>query len=110
MNDRRPKPSNEWTKNGAHRLVKKPPIEAVLLERAGAFSDINNSMIDRSFQKTTQRSSKSLGSESVHGLPLDWPEQKRSTGMKVQAKQQSSLATQNVHGLPTIWDELDLSE
>jgi len=66
-------------------------------------------MIDRGFQKTNQRT-KSLGSESVHGLPQDWPEQKRSTRVQVPEKRRSLLATQNVHGLPTIWDELDLSE
>jgi hypothetical protein len=66
-------------------------------------------MIDQNFQKATRRS-KPLGNESVHGLPLHWPEQKRFTVMKAQAKRQSWLATQNVHGLPTIWGELDLSE
>ena len=72
-------------------------------------TDIIDSMIDRGFQKTNQRT-KSLGSESVHGLPQDWPEQKRSALVRVQGKRPSLLATQNVHGLPTIWDELDLSE
>jgi hypothetical protein len=89
--------------------VKKAPNKTALLEVACAFSDIIDSMIDRGFQKTTRRS-KSLGNESVHGLPLDWPEQKRSAVMKAQAKRQSWLATQNVHGLPTIWGEMDLSE
>ena len=66
-------------------------------------------MIERGFQKMTERN-KSLGNESVHGLPLDWPEPKRSTAVPVQGKRKSLLATQNVHGLPTIWGELDLSE
>jgi hypothetical protein len=66
-------------------------------------------MIERGFHNNTQRN-KSLGGESVHGLPQVWPEEKRSARMKFQGKRPSLLATQNVHGLPTIWDELDLSE
>ena len=65
-------------------------------------------MIDRGIQ--TDQRSKSLGSESVHGLPLDWPEQPRKTVPSIQHRREALLATQNVHGLPTVWAELDLSE
>lgn len=64
-------------------------------------------MIDRG---KTEKRSKSLGSESVHGLPLDWPEQPRNTAARIHRRREALLATQNVHGLPTVWDELDLSE
>jgi hypothetical protein len=65
-------------------------------------------MIDRGIK--TDKRSKSLGSESVHGLPLEWPEQPRKNARDSQRRREALLATQNVHGLPTIWDELDLSE
>lgn len=65
-------------------------------------------MIDRGNQ--TDKRAKSLGNESVHGLPLDWPEQQRKGATNQKRRREPLLATQNVHGLPTIWDELDLSE
>ena len=67
-------------------------------------------MIDRGIQRTGNRD-KALGTESVHGLPLDWPEAKRHQfKAKAKRRRDALLATQNVHGMPTAWDELDLSE
>ncbi|HEX7862853.1 MAG TPA: hypothetical protein VF773_21150 [Verrucomicrobiae bacterium] len=66
-------------------------------------------MIDRAIRGTESRS-KSLGNESVHGLPLEWPEAKRETKQSAKHRRDALLAIQNVHGLPTRWDELDLSE
>jgi hypothetical protein len=59
-----------------------------------------------------QRRTKHLGSESVHGLPLDWSQPKRHSRNELNSLERSRrlLATQNVHGIPTSWDELNLSE
>ena len=65
-------------------------------------------MIDRGIR--TEKRSKSLGSESVHGLPVHWPEEPRKSAAQAKNRREPLLGTQNVHGLPTIWDELDLSE
>ena len=64
-------------------------------------------MIDRGI--LTQKRPKPLASESVHGLPIHWPEQSAKATREI-ARREPLLATQNVHGLPTMWDELDLSE
>ena len=69
----------------------------------------NRYMIDRGIKRTGTRA-KSLGNESVHGLPLDWPELKRNSKAALKRRRDALLATQNVHGLPTRWNELDLSE
>jgi hypothetical protein len=65
-------------------------------------------MIDRAFSGR-QEEVKLLGSESVHGLPLDWSEPKRRTRHAQSKRLRHLLATQNVHGIPTAWDEVDLS-
>jgi len=66
-------------------------------------------MIDRGIQGTEKRV-KALGSESVHGLPLEWPDLRRDTNPVLKQRRPAPLATQNVHGLPTDWEEVDFSE
>jgi len=77
------------------------------LEQTAYIADIM-SMIDRGIQHKEKRI-KALGSESVHGLPQDWPQTEKSP-RSARRHRKPLLATQNVHGLPTVWDELDLSE
>ena len=79
----------------------------LLLETGASITDIDD-MIDRGIRKEKQP--KPLGSESVHGLPLDWPEIIRDTKPLLKKFRKAPLGTQNVHGLPTSWEELDLSE
>ena len=68
-------------------------------------------MIDRRTDAKPAKA-KLLGSENVHGLPLDWAEPKARSrnNLHFQERSRRLLATQNVHGLPTSWDELNLSE
>jgi hypothetical protein len=65
-------------------------------------------MIDQGFNEGQQRN-KMLGSESVHGLPLNC-EPKRQARPTRSQRLRHLLATQNVHGIPTSWDEVELSE
>jgi hypothetical protein len=62
-------------------------------------------MIDQGIRNAKKRI-KALGDQSVHGLPLEWPESKRAV-RPPNRNRQISLATQNVHGLPTSWNELN---
>lgn len=80
----------------------------LLLETGATITDIDD-MIDRGIRGKEKRP-KPLGSESVHGLPLDWPEITRDTKPLLKQARKAPLGTQNVHGLPTTWEELDLSE
>jgi hypothetical protein len=80
---------------------------AVALEISLKIAD-NMSMIDRGIHGKEKRT-KALGSESVHGLPQEWPELQQ-TPRSARRHRDALLATQNVHGIPTDWDELDLSE
>jgi hypothetical protein len=66
-------------------------------------------MIDRGFSGRQERV-KLLGSQSVHGLPLDWPEPKRHLRRTRSQRLRNLLGTQNVHGIPTAWNEVELSE
>ena len=66
-------------------------------------------MIDRGFNGR-QEQVRLLGSESVHGLPLDWSEPKRRVRLARSQRLRHLLATQNVHGIPTSWNEVHLSE
>ena len=65
-------------------------------------------MIDQGIHGKEKRI-KALGSESVHGLPQEWP-QPAEAPRSARRHRNALLATQNVHGIPTPWDELDLSE
>jgi hypothetical protein len=66
-------------------------------------------MIDRG-AANQKEGAKLLGSESVHGLPLDWSESKRRSARRIRSQRlRHLLATQNVHGIPTSWNEVELS-
>jgi len=79
------------------------------LEIGGGFVDNPFGMIERGSSEGQERI-RLLGSESVHGLPLDWSEPKRPSRRSRSKRSRQMLATQNVHGLPTSWDEAHLSE
>jgi hypothetical protein len=66
-------------------------------------------MIDRG-SSGRQKQPKLLGSESVHGLPLDWSVPRRHVRRGRPDRTRQLLGTQNVHGIPTSWGEVHLSE
>lgn len=65
-------------------------------------------MINRGIHGAEKNRIKALGTESVHGLPLDLPEPRRKVA-RSKRRLNDSLATQSVHGLPTEWEPKDFS-
>ena len=102
-------PSGTQAEKGNAKTIKTLIPAGQPLEIGGGFVDNTIGMIDRGSNER-QGPARLLGSESVHGLPLDWSEPKRASKRSRSERLRQLLATQNVHGLPTSWDEVHLSE